>query len=114
MSFMDTLRKRAEMVRSWRRWSERIAEAVGEVAPEAEVYVFGSVVRGEAVGGSDVDILIIVDKLPRGVLERAETKESIVERAGLPYYHPFQIHLVTREEAESYFERAGDWIIKIR
>jgi len=114
MSFMDTLRKRAEMVKSWRRWTERIAEAVEEVVPEAEVYVFGSVVRGEAIGGSDVDILIIVDELPRGVLERAKTRESIVEKAGLPYYHPFQIHLVTREEAESYFEKAGDWIIKIR
>ncbi|RLI06519.1 hypothetical protein DRO24_04835, partial [Candidatus Bathyarchaeota archaeon] len=72
------------------------------------------VVRGEAVGGSDVDILIIVDKLPWGVLGRAETKENIVEKAGLPYYHPFQIHLATREEAESYFEKAGDWIIRIR
>ena len=114
MSFMDTLRKRAEMVRNWRRWTGRIAEAVEEVVPEAEVYAFGSVVRGEAIGGSDVDILIIVDELPRGVLERAKTKESIVEKAGLPYYHPFQIHLVTREEAESYFEKAGDWIIRIR
>ncbi len=114
MSFMDTLRKRAEMVKNWRRWTEKIAEAVEEVIPEAEVYVFGSVVRGEAVGGSDVDILIMVDKLPRGFLGRAGIKESIVERAGLPYYHPFQIHLATREEAKSYLEKAGGWIIRIR
>ena len=47
MSFMDTLRRRAEMVRSWRRWTEKIAEAVEEVVPEAEVHVFGSVVSGK-------------------------------------------------------------------
>ena len=61
-----------------------------------------------------MDILIIVDKLPRGVLGRAETKESIIEKAGLPYYHPFQIHLATREEAKSYLEKADGWIIRIR
>ena len=63
--FYDILYERAEMVRRWRDYVERIADAARKVFPDASVYVFGSVVRGEAVGGSDIDILIISSNIPK-------------------------------------------------
>jgi|FaiFalFF_MnMetaG_3_1042247.scaffolds.fasta_scaffold05608_3 predicted nucleotidyltransferase len=107
MSFMDTLRLRAAMVREWRRWAPSLARAVKEVLPTAEVYVIGSAVRAEASGGSDVDILIVSPDLPEGALQRAMIKVKIEEVAGLPYYHPFEMHLVTHNEAKRYLAMAG-------
>ena len=107
MSFMDTLRLRARMVRGWRRWAQRIASAVERVLPGAEVYVFGSAVEGGLTGGSDIDLLVIAENLPDKALERASIKVRIEDEARLPAYHPFEIHLATPEEAEQYLRRAN-------
>ncbi len=93
----------ARLARQWRFWSKRIAEAARRVLGDCEVYVFGSVVEGRAVGGSDVDVLIVSGRLPRSHRERWELKARIEEEAGLPLYHPYEIHLVDAREAEWYF-----------
>ncbi len=96
--YVDLMIERARMVREWKVYVERIARAAKELMPDAEIYVFGSVVKGEATGGSDVDVLIKSSNLPRSNLERAEIKVKIEEMAGLPAYHPFEIHLADDEE----------------
>lgn len=107
---LEILRSRLEMVKlakEWRYWSERIARAAEEVLGECEVYVFGSVAEGKNVGGSDVDILIVSSNVPSKQRERWELKAKIEEKAGLPLYHPYEIHLADRKEAEWYFRHAG-------
>ena len=112
--FYDILYERAEMVRRWRGYVERIAEAACRVFPDASVYVFGSVARGEAVGGSDVDILIISSSVPGRARQRTEKKIKIEELAKLPSYHPFEIHLATEEEAKLYFKHIKEDYMLIR
>lgn len=109
---MDLLRSRAKMVRDWRMWVGRIAEAARRALPDAEVYVIGSVVRGDWVGGSDVDVLLVSGSLPDGMLERAEIKIEVEDRAKLPAIHPFEIHLASHGEAEVYFRKAGKDIVR--
>jgi predicted nucleotidyltransferase len=46
--YIDIMIERARMVREWEVYVERIAKAAKELMP-AEVYVFGSVVKGEAM-----------------------------------------------------------------
>lgn len=95
------LRARIELsrlLRDWRSWSEAIAKAAGSVLGPCEVYVFGSVAEGHVTGGSDVDVLIVADRLPRHLRGRGNLKAEIEEAANLPLYHPFEIHLATREE----------------
>lgn len=65
-----------------------------------EVYVFGSFAEGIATGGSDVDVLIVAKGLPN-FRERGEKIAKIEEIANLPLYHPFQIHLATKEEVKA-------------
>lgn len=89
----------ARMAREWRLWASRIAGAAERLLGECEVYVFGSVAEGRETGGSDVDVLIICGGLPGRTLERWRLLARIEEEAGLPPFHPFQIHLVSREEA---------------
>ena len=91
----------SKLVRDWRLWSEAIAEAAGEVLGLCGVYVFGSVVEGRVTGGSDVDILIVAERLSEDFRLRGDLKAEIEEKANLPLYHPFEIHLATGEEVES-------------
>ncbi len=101
LSLLRARVKIAQIARQWRFWVEAIARAANEVLGPCSVYVFGSVAEGLAVGGSDVDILIVADSLPRDFRARGEAIARIEEVAKLPLYHPFQIHLATREEAEA-------------
>jgi len=102
------------MVEEWRSWTPRIANAVKSLLTDARVYVFGSVVRGDHTGGSDVDILIVSGSIPEGLTERARVRSRIEEEADLPTLHPFEIHLATREEAKTYFRKAGEDMIQLR
>ena len=113
MSHMDLQRARATMVREWRAWAERVAEAARKTLPNAEIYVLGSAVRGDYTGGSDVDILVVSDAVPKGLLQRAETKSLMEEEAGLPSPNPIEIHLAKHSEAQNYLSRAGKDIIKL-
>ncbi|MEM4187136.1 MAG: hypothetical protein QW801_07675 [Candidatus Caldarchaeum sp.] len=103
MTFMDTLRARARLLKSWRETAPAIAKAARELLPDAEVYVFGSA----------VDILIVSEQLPARNIERAWIKVEIEEKAGLPPYHPFELHLTTLDEAEPYFRRARHSLTKL-
>jgi predicted nucleotidyltransferase len=101
---LSLLRARIEINRlaqDWRLWSEAIAKAAEEVLGSSQVYVFGSVAERHATGGSDVDLLIVADRLPENHRARGDLKAKIEETAKLPLYHPFEIHLATRREAES-------------
>ncbi len=109
-SYVDILMKRVEMVKNWREYAVRIAEAVRTILPGSRIYVFGSVVKGESTGGSDVDILVFSESLPRNNLERAKIKVKIEELSNLPPYHPFEIHLVNKEEGEWYFRRIKELV----
>lgn len=103
---METARARARIVREWRRHAELIARAARRLLPGARVYVFGSVVRGDATAGSDVDLLVVHEGVPDRAYARGAIRARMEELAGLPYYHPFEIHLATPEEAQTYLEQA--------
>ncbi|MEZ0345634.1 MAG: nucleotidyltransferase domain-containing protein [Infirmifilum sp.] len=109
-TYVDILVERSRMVREWKSYIPLIVKAVRSLLPDAKVYVFGSVVRGEAVGGSDVDILIVSSKVPESNLERARLKTELEEVLNLPLYHPFQFHLADEEESKWYFRRVKDLV----
>jgi len=111
---MDIALRRAEMLRDWRTWVQRIAAVARELLPDAEVYVIGSVVRGDQVGGSDVDILVVSQSAPRKAVEKAKIKALIEEKLELLPHHPFEIHLLTPQEAQPYMKRAREHIEKIQ
>jgi len=100
--------KMQEMLRNWKEYGHKIAEAASKVLGECEVFAFGSVVEGRATGGSDVDIIVVSRHLPRG--ERGRLKALMEEMAGLPPFHPFEIHLVTPKEAEWYWRHGGKFV----
>ena len=101
----DTDLKRVEMLREWKRWVKIIAAEAKKILPDTKVYVVGSIVRGDYTGGSDVDIIIVSDRVPENALRRAAIKARIEDAINLPYYHPFEIHLLRPEEAQHYLKK---------
>ncbi len=93
--YASLLRRLLEEMR--RRWGERLVSLV----------VFGSVARGEAGPGSDIDLLVVVEGLPRSrfrrqdeFMEVEETLEDVIDRLRSLGLNPdFSPILKTPEEA---------------
>jgi len=100
LSLLKARLESKRLVHEWPFWSEAIAKAAREVLGPCRVLVFGSVIEGHEAGGSDVDVLIVADQLPKNFRARGNLKADIEEKAFLLLYHPFEIHLVTSEEAK--------------
>ena len=116
MRTLENAWERAKILRNWENWVSRIRVATEKLIGEnlLGIYVFGSLAREEAVASSDADILIVVKQAPVLLIERSKIKMRIVEEAGLPLIHPFEIHLVDEKEAETYFRHIRSEFIKIR
>jgi predicted nucleotidyltransferase len=110
-------RRLRELLR-WRSYLPILVEAVKRVLGEdVEVYVFGSAVEGRLTIDSDIDVAVVVEELPGSASRRVGILNriwSIMEDNGVPWWYPFEIHLVTREELkllrEVKFVKAEDLI----
>jgi len=103
-------------LRIWRDSVEKVAKAVKDLEPLAEVYVVGGVAEGRLTVLSDVDVVIVVDKdfnasdvnmLRRSVYVRA------VDLYGLPWDYPIDIHIMSRDEFTRVFIRRGKKVLRI-
>ncbi len=103
--YIDIFIERARIIKKWKEYMPMIAKVIKNLLPDSQIYIFGSVIKEEAVGGSDIDILIISNLIPKNNLERAKIKVKIEQLCNLPLFHPFEFHLVNEEEAKWYFER---------
>ncbi len=101
------------MLKNWRKWVEKIAQEAAELLPDAKVYVVGSVARGDYVASSDVDVLVVSDRVPEKPADRSRIKLIIEEKLNLPPHHPFEIHLLTKTEAKHYLKRSSNYIIQL-
>ncbi|MFZ8824199.1 MAG: nucleotidyltransferase domain-containing protein [Desulfurococcales archaeon] len=110
-------RRLRELLR-WRSYLPILVEAVKSVLGEdVEVYVFGSAVEGRLTIDSDIDVAVVVEELPGSASRRVGILNriwSIMEDNGVPWWYPFEIHLMTREELkllrEVKFVKAEDLI----
>ncbi|OYT59180.1 MAG: DNA polymerase subunit beta [Desulfurococcales archaeon ex4484_217_1] len=94
-NYIDTSLLRVKMLKEWKTWVQKIA------------------VRGDYVAGSDVDVLVISPNIPEKMIKRGEIKAEIEEKLNLPYYHPFEIHILRPEEAKPYLKKIGKYVFKV-
>jgi predicted nucleotidyltransferase len=98
----------------WRCYVALLAEAAREVLGGTEVYVFGSAVEGRLTADSDIDVAVVMQSPPVEGSRRAELTARILEaaeRRGVPWWYPFEIHLLLPgglELLEARFVRV-DW-----
>ena len=89
------------MIENFKKYLKDINESINSVLKDSNVYLFGSVIEGNLVTASDIDILIIAE-VPKSHLKRAEITAKIEIQAGLPLVHPFEFHLLTKKELETW------------
>jgi predicted nucleotidyltransferase len=94
-------RRLRELLR-WRSYLPILVKAVKRVLGEdVEVYMFGSAIEGRLTIDSDIDVAVVVEELPRSASRRVGILNRIwriMEDNGVPWWYPFEIHLMTREE----------------
>jgi hypothetical protein len=89
------------MIKNYKEYLKIINKNIKLVLKDAQVYLFGSILEGNLVAASDIDILIIAD-VPKKHLKRAEIIAKIEEKSGLPLSHPFEFQLLTQEEFDTW------------
>lgn len=76
--------RRKEIFQNLDTYLERIKSIIRRLDEKAEIYLFGSVVTGESLYSSDIDLLVISELEP-GVVIRELWKEGIED--------PFEVHV---------------------
>jgi predicted nucleotidyltransferase len=102
--YIDVLIERAKIAKEWNIYLSKIAETVKTLMPHARIYIFGSLVKGNAVGGSDIDVLVVSKNMPKSNIERAKIKVKIMELSKLPWHSPFELHLADEKEMKWYLK----------
>lgn len=98
---LEMMIKRKEMIENFRKYLKKINESIKTILSDSEVFLFGSVIEGNLVVASDIDILILAD-VPKNHLKRAEIIAKIEEKAGLPFVHPFEFHILNSDELKTW------------
>ncbi len=98
---LDLMIKTKEMIKNHKKYLKTINKNIKLVLTESQIYLFGSIIEGNLVAASDIDILIIAE-VPKSHLKRAEIIANIEEKSGLPLSHPFEFHLLTQEEFDTW------------
>ncbi len=91
------------MIKNYKKYLKKIESSIKTILNDSKVFLFGSIIEGNLVAGSDIDILIIAN-IPKKHLKRAELIAKIEENAGLPLSHPFEFHLLTQEELNTWIK----------
>ncbi len=94
---IELAKKRNKIIINYEDYLVKINNAIKNLVGDVKVFLFGSVLRDEQVALSDIDLLIVGD-IPRKHLIRAEILADIEDKANLPLYHPFGMHLIDDNE----------------
>jgi len=107
--FMEKLR--------WREYLSYFAQAAKRIlGPQTRVLVFGSAARGELTADSDIDVLIIVPKVPERASQRATLVAQMLaeaEEKGMPWWYPVEVHWATPEEFERWYKKHLDAVVEL-
>ena len=96
-----------ELLRDYRRVAGEVKRIVREIDPRAEVYVFGSVVKGRFTGASDIDILVVTDMVDK--------RYDFMVRVYKTVDAPVELHVASPEQFERWYRRfiASDELVRI-
>ncbi|MCS7114981.1 MAG: nucleotidyltransferase domain-containing protein [Candidatus Bathyarchaeota archaeon] len=77
--------------------ARRVKAIVREIDPNVRVYLFGSAVRGEAVGASDIDILVVTDLIERRYDMMVKVYKAVEE--------PVELNVATPDMLNRWYRR---------
>ncbi len=84
-----------------------ISETVEEIVPDSTIYVVGGAAEGRLTALSDIDIVIVTDKAPKNIEEKARIIAAIresLESKGIECNYLFEFHIIGPNEAEDFLK----------
>ncbi len=102
-------KRRYEFFREPERYLKKIKEIAERYLKNPEVYVFGSFAENEHVLSSDIDVLIVSERVSPN--DRVRIISDVYREFG--YEHPFEIHICDSEGFE-WYRRFAKRLIKIQ
>ncbi len=102
----ERLKKREENLRSWKKWIGNLVDTITDVFDDAEIYLVGSIARGELHKADDIDLLIFTSNPPSG-REMGKLRKSIKTRAGLTKLHSVDLHFEDMKLKDDSLKKAG-------
>ncbi len=106
---MKYMVERLKKLLAWRNNADSLAEAVKKVFPESEVYIIGGAAEGRITAVSDIDVVVILEEPPKNAMERATLLARVreeMERRGITDSYLYEIHILSRSEAQRLLEKA--------
>jgi len=96
--------ERKEYFENYLEWGKKIKEIAKKfLGTKVTVLIFGSIVRGDWTPESDIDVLIISNKLSKNWIKNRLIRTKIKKLIGP--LSPFQIHLARPEEYKSWWKK---------
>ena len=99
------LRKREENLKNWEKWAYNVADRLVDDFKDAEVYLVGSVARGELEKTNDVDLLVFTANPPKKE-EKGIITKRVKDRANLTPQHCLDLHFEHSSKKEEALKRA--------
>jgi hypothetical protein len=95
------------MLRDYRDIAKKIKEIVNNFDHSARLYVFGSLVKGYYTASSDIDILVVTDRI--------DLKYDMMVAVYKAIEAPIELHIVTEDKFRDWYLRfiEEDEIIEI-
>ena len=84
-------------LKNYMKTAQKVKEIVKEIDPKAEVYVFGSTVRGKYTAASDIDILIVTNKI--------KEKYKIMVKTYKKVKAPIELHITTPKQFKTWYKK---------
>jgi predicted nucleotidyltransferase len=102
-SFERLMLETYSRLRRWRLYIPAVAKAARDLlGPNTKVYVAGGAAENRLTVLSDIDVVIVSDKIPGNekakLRLRLDIRDLAVSRYGLPWDYPVDIHLYNTEE----------------
>lgn len=102
--------ERSKYFLNFKKYAKEIKNILKNYLSEFEVYVFGSVIRGDySPGLSDIDIAIVSDEF-KDRRKKLEVYDILFERF---FDTPFEFHLLTKDRWKFYLRFIKNDYIKI-
>lgn len=98
---IERRKREKKYFRNYLFWAKKIKKEAEKNLGKVKVFLFGSIARGEATPGSDIDILIISPKL-KSAKKKSEVRAKIFKKLG--FISPFEIHLISPEEYRTWYK----------
>ncbi len=113
-AYVDSrLRKREENLKSWEKWVYHVADKLADDFRDAEVYLVGSVARGELEKTNDVDLLVFTANPPKKE-EKGIITKKLKAKANLTPQHCVDLHFEHSSRKEEALKRARKYkLLKI-